>query len=179
MGITYEDLDGTVRQYMVKELDRDIESHTIYLSERLNESGVSEWIKLLREAIQKNDDDWLATQIRLYNLLNPTYQRKNLKGGLTFVKMPVNAPETLAEGEFNRFFVRGLCAQVIATGGTEVEVYRGKDVSQPRSESEMMIGQQISAKKLLEDLRTSQGVEPAVGLPSGPNSGLTVRRLKL
>jgi len=38
-----------------------------------------------------------------------------------------------------------------------------------------MIGKRKSAKTLLEELRKSQGVDPALGLPPGPNSDLTVR----
>ncbi len=91
------------------------------------------------------------------------------------VRVPITAPDTLAEGEFNRFFVRGLCVKAIEDGIPEVEVYRGKQVNQPRPQSEAMIGKRISAKRLLDDLRVSQGVEPALGLPPGPNSGLTVR----
>ncbi|MGH3041645.1 MAG: hypothetical protein ACRDNG_07905 [Gaiellaceae bacterium] len=83
----------------------------------------------------------------------------------------------MAEGEFNRFYARGLCADVVASGGTEVQVYRGKDVQNPRSESQAMIGRRLPAQSLLDDLRTSQGVEPALGLPPGPNSGLTIRRV--
>lgn len=90
-------------------------------------------------------------------------------------KVPVTAPDTLAEGEFNRFYVRGLCLRAIEKGIPEMEVYRGKPVRQPRPESKAMIGKRISAQILLEDLRQSPGVEPALGLPPGPNSGLTVR----
>lgn len=90
-------------------------------------------------------------------------------------KVPVTAPDTLAEGEFNRFYARGLCARAIADGIPDVEVYRGKQVQRPRPESQSKIGNRINVKALLEDLRKSQGVEPALGLPPGPNSGLTVR----
>lgn len=107
-----------------------------------------------------------------------TEQRRKPKGGFTTARVPFNAHETLAEGEFNRFYARGLCACVLAEGGSEVEVYRGKIVTSPRPESEAMIGQHLSAQQLLEDLRTAQGVEPALGLPPGPNSGLTVRRIE-
>ena len=90
-------------------------------------------------------------------------------------RVPRTAPDTLAEGEFNRFYVRGLCARALEENVTEVQVYRGKSVRNPRPESRAMIGKVLLARDLLEDLRRSQGVEPALGLPTGPNSGLTIR----
>ena len=162
---------------MIAELDRDIQGGDLYISARLTGAGALEWPDLLREALVKYDDVWLTEQIRTRNLMHMTEQRRARGGGITSAKVPHTAPETLAEGEFNRFYIRGLCRHVIECGGTEVEVYRGKDVSHPRPESQAMIGKRLPASQLLQDLRISPGVEPALGLPSGPNSGLTVRRV--
>ena len=179
MGIHYENLDEKVRDFMLRELELDVRSGTLYISPRLTEAGASAWSDLLREAFEKYDDNWLAATLRSKGFIRSTEQRRKPNGGITTAKVPRNAPETLAEGEFNRFYIRGLCAYVIEMGGTEVEVYRGKHVSSPRPESQAMIGQRLPAQKLLEDLRTSPGVEPALGLPPGPNSGLTVRRMDI
>ena len=46
-------------------------------------------------------------------------------------------------------------------------------VENPRPESQAKVGALFDAKQLLNDLRTSQGVEPALGIPPGPNSGLS------
>src|SRR5450756_626044 len=108
--------------------------------------------------------------------MNAQEQRRTPSGGVTTAKVPANAPEMLAEGEFNRLYARGLCENVLACGGSEVDVCRGKEVGNPRPQSQAMIGRLIPAKELLDDLRSSQGVEPALGLPPGPNSGITVRR---
>lgn len=90
--------------------------------------------------------------------------------------MPDNACETLAEGEFNRYYIRGVCRRAIDEGIGEVEVYREKLVEDPRPESQRKIGQRIKADVLLEDLRKSVGKPPTLGIPQ-PNSGLTVRLL--
>ena len=177
MGIHYESLDENVRKYMIEELNLDLRSGKLYISPRLTDEGARVWPDLLREAFRAHDDDWLASQLRSRGLMRSTEQRRTPSGGLTTAKVPRTAPETLAEGEFNRFYARGLCRHVIETGGTEVEVYRGKQVKNPRLESQAMIGRRLPAQKLLEDLRVSQGVEPSLGLPPGPNSGLTVRRV--
>jgi hypothetical protein len=69
------------------------------------------------------------------------------------------------------------CARMMSIQAERTsEVYRGKDVQNPRPESQALIGRRLPAQSLLDDLRTAQGVEPALGLPPGPNSGLTVRR---
>lgn len=177
MIIRYESLDAAVRLAMVRELELDQSNETLYISPRLTEAGARAWPALLREAAEKHDDAWLAVSLRSRGYIRAEEQRRNPTGGFTTAKVPHTAPETLAEGEFNRLYARGLCAQVVASGSSEVQVYRGKDVQNPRAESEAMIGRRISASALLNDLRTAKGVGPALGLPPGPNSGLTVRRV--
>lgn len=175
MAIRYESLDHNVRQYMLEELEIDLNAGRLYISPRLTDEGVRAWSKLIREAFRVHSDDWLSAQLRSLGLIRDTEQRRTPKGAITTARVPVTASETLAEGEFNRFYIRGLCRYVIEIGGSHVEMYRGKEVKNPRPESEAMIGKLLAAQKLLDDLRASQGVEPALGLPPGPNSGLTVR----
>lgn len=177
MSINYENLDADVRVAMVRELERDLENGTLYISPRFTEAGVQTWPQILREAFERHDDSWVAATLRSRRLMRTQEQRRKPRAGFTSAQVPHTAPDTLAEGEFNRFYARGLCAHVVASGGTEVEVYPGKVVQNPRPESEAMIGRRLPAQSLLDDLRTAQGVEPALGLPPGPNSGLTVRRV--
>ena len=174
MGIVYENLDKRTREFMIRELDLDISNRSLYVSPRLNSSGEANWINLLREAIQSYNDDWLAGQLRNRGYLK-TQEGRTRSGHTTTVKVPVTANETLAEGEFNRCYARGLCLRAIEDGIPEVEVYRGKQVQQPRPESQAMIGSKKAPEALLVDLRNSQGVEPALKIPPGPNSGLTIR----
>lgn len=177
MSIRYESLDEAVRGFMVRELEHDRAHGKLYISPRLTDAGAQAWPQVLREAMERHDDAWLASALRERSYMRTEEQKRKPKGGFTMAKVPHTAPDTLAEGEFNRFYARGLCAHVLDTGGTEVEVYRGKEVVNPRRESEAMIGRRVPAQQLLNDLRNSPGVEPALGLPPGPNSGLTVRRV--
>jgi hypothetical protein len=175
MGLRYDSLDHRTREFMAREFAMDVRDKRLYLSPRLTSRGVSDWPQLLQEALQTHDDLWLASELRARQLLNSTEQRRKQKGGVTAVQVPVTAADTLAEGEFNRFYARGVCARATEDGVAAVEVYRGKTVENPRATSEALIGRHMSAQALLQDLRVSQGVEPALHVPPGPNSGLTIR----
>lgn len=173
MPLYYENLDDRTRRFMREEVGLDVSEGVLYLSSRLNPSGQQDFERLLVEAVSEHDDEWLAEQLRYGDYLNSTLQRQTKKG-VTTQKMPSNAPDTLAEGEFNRFYIRGVCRVALEDGIEEIEVYRGRASSRPRPESEAMIGERLPAYILLEDLRLSPGAKPALGFP-GPNSGLTVR----
>ncbi len=169
MSLHYENLDEHTRQFMLEEVERDISQDKLYISPRLNELGQQNYPQLLKEAVKGCDDAWLANQLR---------QRMKSHHGYTKTgkprKVPVNAPDTLAEGEFNRFYMRGLSLRAIKENMEVVEIYRGRASRRPRPESEAMIGQRILAQALLTDLREAVGKTPVSKLPS-PNSGLTVR----
>lgn len=173
MPLTYENLDSTTREFMLGELDADVAASGVYMSQRLSSGGQGRYVSLLREAMQAHDDAWLAAQLRL--LFNPTEVRRTPNGGTTVAKVPVNAADTLAEGEFNRYYARGVCARALAEGRDSVEVYRGRISSRPRPESEALIGQRLDARRVLDDLRSSQGTDTFLGVPGGPNSGITIR----
>lgn len=155
MTIHYRDLNtGSVRTLAVQEVDRDIQAGTIYQSPRLTPEGSRQWPSLLRDALASHDDGWLAAALRARGLLASHEPRRTPSGGTTMAKVPVTAADTLAEGEFNRFYARGLCADVLASGGTHVMVYRGKDVANPRVESEAMITRRPWGKDITRDAIT-------------------------
>ncbi len=175
MGITYENLDDATRRFMVEEIDMDVANGTIYVSNYLNAEGCERWPDMLRQAAQTGTDDSLANAIRSDNCLKRQAQKKTPSGGYTMAAVPVTAHETMGEGEFGRYFARGLCRRAIDEGIPELEVYRAKAVMKPRPDSEAKIGMRVDPATILADLRQTQGVAPALGLPPGPNSGLTLR----
>jgi hypothetical protein len=150
-----------------------------HLSPRLTPEGVVAWPALLAEAVNDgHDDDWLADELIRRGLVRPaeTYER-----GERLHARTVNQAHTarqLAEGEFNRYYLRGLCLRALNEGIPFLIVYRGKDVDNPRPESQAKVGARVPAGALLETLRRNDfvSVEDAVGgVPGGPNSGLTCR----
>jgi len=92
---------------MRDEVELDASSGTLYISPRLSGSGRARWAELLLEAVSVHHDTWLAERVRLEQLLN-THEERRTKNGITLAKVPVNTHETLAEGEFNRFYLRGI-----------------------------------------------------------------------
>lgn len=175
MGLTYENLEQSVRQYMLEEIEMDVGNGSIYISNYLNESGCAMWPDLLRSAASDGDDDSLASALTQNGCLKTHTERRKPKGGFTLAAVPYTAHETMGEGEFNRYYTRGLCRYAIANGIARLQVYRAKAVENPRPASQEKIGLLVDPSIVLDDLRTTQGVEPALGLPPGPNSGLTLR----
>lgn len=174
MGLNYRNLDTRTRALMAKEIEGDLAQGKLYLSDNLNEQGRRDYPDLIKAAVAAGSDDSLAADIR--PRLN-THEKPHVLRSGKLSKPPVmrsNAHEMLAEGEFNRFYIRALCLRAIEDGVPEVVVYRAKWVERPRPESEPKIGQRIRAVALLEDLRQHVGIDTALGLPPGPNSGLSV-----
>lgn len=169
MGLNYKNLDAETRRYML--LENEFGGH--YASPRIEVERIPEWRELFLEALKSQTDDWLADQANKVKLMKSHETRRTPSGGITTAKVPSNAALQLAEGEFNRFYLRGIAARALAEGKQYVKVYRGKEVSSPRPESEARIGSLIAAASLLSELRKSDFVDNALGLPAGPNSGLT------
>lgn len=174
MGLELADLDDTTRQHMLTELEHDLQTNNLYFGKFLTDAGRQQYPSLLREAIESGSDDSLAEALSAPGILVTHHQRRKPSGGFTEAKVPKTAPVTLAEGEFNRFYLRGLCARAMATG-QKIEIYRARTSSQPRPKSEALIGSQLDPADLLDDLRANTGVDTALGLPPGPNSGLSGR----
>ena len=133
--------------------------------------------RLLLDAVDGGTPESLASELRRGSRLN-AHEVSHRQGRPYTKTVPVNAADTLAEGEFNRFYIRGLCARALAESIDHVEVYRAKAVTNPRPQSTAKIGVLMDPLTLLEDLRihnTAEAVNTALGVPAGPNSGLSVQ----
>jgi hypothetical protein len=171
MQFNFKNLDDKTREMMEKELDFDLGQGKLYPSKRFNQEGKNIYPSLLREAIRAGNEQTLA--MSLTPNFFETKEIRITKNGPISAQIPITANITLAEGEFNRFYMRALC--ILASEDSHLlKVYRAKQVSNPRIESEQMIGNNVDPKALLKDLRTNIGIDTFLGLPKGPNSGLSV-----
>ena len=175
MKFNFENLDPQTRELMTSEIKFDIDNEQLYLSKRFNENGIRLYSKLLFDSVSHGDEESLATALKVYNCFADKEPRQG-KNGVTYAKVPETANQTLADSEFNRFYMRGLAIRAINSGQT-LTIYRARHSDNPRAESEVMIGKQIDAQKLLADLRMNIGTDTVLGLPPGPNSGLSVKLL--
>jgi hypothetical protein len=175
MGLRYEDLDDETRAFMVEEIEMDAKSDKIYRSSYLSQRAQGNWPDYITDAAKSGTDDTLASELRQSGNLNRTTTRRTPSGRTIQAQVPHNAHTVLAEGEFNRYYARGLSRKAIAKAIPRLEVYRAKDAMNPRPESEAKIGMLVDPETLLVDLRASIGVETALGIPPGPGSGITVR----
>lgn len=167
-NFNFVNLTDSVRGKMLSEVEMDISKGNIYISGRLNELGIEKYVEFLKESIENGTEEILEALIRDNNCLNDT----EISNGKT-KKVSSNAAQLIAQSEFNRFYIRAICLEAIENDIESVEVYRARESSWSRPESETMIGRQINPKELLEDLRISIGVTPQI-LPE-INSGLSIK----
>jgi hypothetical protein len=173
MPLQYADLDPITRRAMVEELDRDIAEGTMHVSPRLRPMAVDEYQHLLRDALRYYDDLWLEE--RAAPLLVDFETRRTPRGEVTTAHLPEGAARVLAEGDFNLYYMRGVCRRAIAEGIPDVEVYRARLSLEPRTESSALEGTRINAEQLLADLRAPTPEALAAPRLGRPNSGLSVR----
>src|SRR4051794_8738876 len=171
---TLPDLDERTRRYMLEEIERDANQGTLYISPRLSNTGAANYPVLLREAAQLHEPAWLAHELNQLNRMQRSEQRRLSGGGFATVAVPETAAQTLAEGEFNRFYARAICRRAIDDGVEKVVIFRAREVHHPRFESQQLVGKSVDALPLLSDLRQNPGMETALGV-AGANSGLSVR----
>src|SRR5262249_49729139 len=123
MALNLIALNEETRRFMTDEIENDIVNRTLYMSRRLSQKGRRDYVGLLKEAVGQHDEEWLAAQLGSEDRLG-TLEGRQTEHGKKVAKVPVTAAETLAEGEFNRYYMRGLCRRAIDSGIPRLVVYR-------------------------------------------------------
>lgn len=172
MGMDYHNLDQDVRALMIEEVEFD--GHNLYGSAYFNEAGAMAWKNLLLEACASGTDGSLAEAIRVQPYLRAQYARRS-KNGTSMVNVPYNAHDTIAESNFSRFYLRGLCRHAMKIGVVHLIGYRAMAVEKPRPGSEEKIGANFHAAEMLDDLRATMAAAPLLGMPPGVGSGILAR----
>ena len=166
----FENLDDTTRHYMLIEVEQAAKTSQLHLSRRLTAQGQEQYPNLLREAVRAGNEDSLTAALQQQQCF---LAREPYGGGTR--RVPANAARTFAEGQFNAFYMRGVCHRAIQAGQL-VEVYRAKEMLVPRISSTYQVGQQLDPQQVLRLLRHSpSGQHRGAAVPAGFNSGLSLR----
>src|ERR1044071_5534375 len=173
MPLQYESLDPTTRRFAIAELDSDLATGSYHTSERIRPTAVAEYQRYLHESLRYYDDRWFEEHAS--DLMIDHEARRTRSGGQTAVRLPEMASRMLAEGDFNRYYMRGVALRAIEEGREVVEVYRARLSMEPRVESAQLEGRRLPAKEVLAYLRGEEASDPAVTALGRPNSGLSVR----
>ncbi|MGH2538149.1 MAG: hypothetical protein ACRDHL_12200 [Candidatus Promineifilaceae bacterium] len=175
MSLYFPELDERTRRLMLAELEYDIGRNQLHISPYLSLQGQRDYPNLLRQAIERGDETTLAEELRALRRIGRTGHRRNPAGGYTIVTLPATAAETLAEDAFNRYYIRAICRRALEEGVEELIVYRAKPAAEPRPRSEELVETTVDPAALLHDLRERPAEEQEIGVPGGPNSGISVR----
>jgi hypothetical protein len=175
MALYLVNLDAHTRRFMLAELESDLARNQLHFSPYLSGQGVNDYPALLRAAIETGTDETLAQALSQQLRIERAAPRRQPSGGFALASVPENAAQVIAESEFNRYYMRGVAQRALEAGLTELVIYRAKSVAEPRAESEALLETTIEPQALLDDLRAHTGEPPALGVPAGPGSGISVR----
>jgi hypothetical protein len=173
MPLQYENLDPTTRRYAYAEFEQDLRNGTFHNSERLRPEAAAEYQRLLSEALRYYDDRWLEE--RTADLLVESESRRTRSGGTTTARVPHMAARLVAEGDFNRYYMRGVALRAIEEGRQILEIYRARLSLEPRPESASVEGSRVPAGEVLAHLRGPLSPNLAVAPLGRTNSGLSVK----
>lgn len=152
-----------VRELMLKEVDLDRENRKIYVSGRMTDPGKERFIVALQQAMHGYDNVWLAEALSPREFWHEYELRSHMTQGTTEVRVPVNAPDVLADNQFNRYYMRGVCLKAIELGHDKVVIYRARESSRKREEHEALIGSALDPVKTLEELRDGTSELASIG----------------
>jgi hypothetical protein len=169
----FKNLDESTRASMMQAIKEANSSGNIYFSTRFNQDGNDQWISLLTQAAQGFNEHWLAYQIEKNKLMKDFEDSTTPSGGYTIKHVPHTAATTFAEGQFNRFYILGLCKFAKSRGVLHLTVYRAKASLDPRATSEALIGQIYSIEDIESQLKETRASFKSELVK--PNSGISVK----
>ena len=174
MSLNLAHLDPSTRRFMLAELAADVAAGTLYQSSQLSEVGQRCYQHLLRAALADGDEVSFAEALGICDAVSPPsrWQRPREVGPDDALS---ELTARLAEREFHRFYLRGLCCRALDAGMLTLVIYRARPADPGRSPSDAMIGVRIAVGSLLEDLRGTFRSLPPHGLPQCRDPGLSAR----
>jgi hypothetical protein len=174
MPLDLPHLDARTRMFMLAELEADIVADSLYHSPQLSEAGLDHYQRLLRVALLDGTEGSFAEALGTLGAVRPPSRWQHPKE-VGPAEALADATFRLAEREFHRFYIRGLCCRAREQGIDLLVIYRARPADPGRAPADSMIGLRIGVESLLEDLRGAFRSLPPHGLPQCRDPGLSVR----
>ena len=179
---SFEEIDESTRQYMLSEFRLEQEaSQPPFRPKNLTSAGLQAFVLIMQSAIQGGTEESLEHDLSLPRLwIKEETQLR--RGKLVSVAVPADVrAKRFAITDFNTWYVRGLCAKLIAEGVEDCEVYRAQAAYVPRGECLRLEGQILRVRDVFAGHRAKY--HPAknptsFSVPVGPNCHHSIRRVK-
>jgi hypothetical protein len=156
MSFEFRHLDDVTRGFMLEEIQAARQEKNLYYSKRFNDDGIARWPELLQQAARRHDDHWLAYRLETEGLMKGLEGARTPSGGYTIRHVPHTAAEVMAEGQFNRYYMLGICRRALAANRPAVVVYRAKPRTGHADEPDTLVGSSVDARALHAELRLHQ-----------------------
>lgn len=151
MALEFSELNSRTRDFMLREFDAEQAGGLPYEPRVLSAHGLNEWPGLMREAINRGNDETLTAALRSESALLNSHE--TWAKGVRVVNH-FQASERLAMGEFNTAYVRGLTALLLEEGVDQVEVYRAAPPKWQSADCAAHEGVSVSAQKVYDGHRS-------------------------
>lgn len=181
MPMQYEELDGTTREYMMAEFEKEEAGGAPYRSKTLSDEGRLIFPDKMREAIRSGDETTLFVALGHSRYWVPT--ESYVRSGVPRQRR-VNvrqAAERLALTEFSTWYVRGLARRLLEEGVAQCQVYRGSQPKWEPGECSSHEGAIVSVQIIYDGHRARYWPEPgdrnAFSIPFGSGCHHVIRRI--
>jgi hypothetical protein len=178
MAMSFEELDGSTRRFMLLEFDAEQRSTSPYRGRNLTAQGIPASISHIREALESGTEQSLTAALssEVYWNAVETYTRSGTARtrALNFRQ----CAERLALTEFNTWYVRGFSRRLLEEGIGQCQVYLAslpKWTECLHAEGQLCEVQVVYAAHRIR-YWPEPGDESAFAIPYSPNCRHTIRR---
>ena len=178
-----EELTPAIRVHMLDEF-RVEQLGTVcapYRPRVLTALGESVFVSIMEEHLANGDEVSLALALSPSSYWFERGTRNTKKGPVSYFMSGEQRAKVFAITDFNTWYVRGLCRQLLLEGVKECEVYRTAPAYEPRGECLSLEGHKLSVLDVYDGHRrryhpeTSKDIT-ALSIPAGPNCHHSIRR---
>lgn len=152
---------------MLERFEAEESTGTPYRSKELSPDGETAWPALMREAIERGDEETLATSL--------------LESGIAAAGAPAGWNERLALTEFSVWYTAGLAHRLRAEGEDTCRVYRASDPMRAKGSCSRHEDAELSVDDIIYGHRRSYHADPidrkAISIPAHPNCHHSIQRI--